>query len=104
LSWKEASTKTSCLPYCLLTEAKEIKFQASRWSMVAGGTACYRLGAKALTLCGYGLDAQTVGEESLSGATVEVMSACAKAESRVLNTLDMDSRTFEPTRRKTMLA
>jgi hypothetical protein len=24
LSWKEASTNTSCRPYCLLTEAKEI--------------------------------------------------------------------------------
>src|SRR4051794_23490190 len=24
LSWKEASTKTSCLPYCLLMEEKEI--------------------------------------------------------------------------------
>src|SRR3954469_19572772 len=23
LSWKEASTKTTCRPYCLLTEAKE---------------------------------------------------------------------------------
>src|SRR5579872_4606013 len=30
LSWKEASTKTNCLPYCLLMLEKEINYQASR--------------------------------------------------------------------------
>src|SRR5450631_2960765 len=30
LSWKEASTNTSCLPYCLLMLEKEINYQASR--------------------------------------------------------------------------
>ena len=44
----------------------------------------------ALTLREFGLDAQTVGEESLAGATDEVVSARARAESRILITLDMD--------------
>ena len=44
----------------------------------------------ALALREYGLDAQTRGEESLAGATGEVVSASAKAGSRVLVTLDMD--------------
>src|SRR5665213_3696897 len=30
-SWKEASTKISCLPYCLLILEKEINLQASTW-------------------------------------------------------------------------
>lgn len=44
----------------------------------------------AATLREYGFDAQTVWDESLSGATDEVVSAYARAESRVLLTLDMD--------------
>src|SRR5450755_1526813 len=36
LSWKEASTKTSCLPYCLLMLEKEINYQASRREIIAG--------------------------------------------------------------------
>jgi hypothetical protein len=46
LSWNEASTKTSCLPYCLLILEKEIiQFQANRirsgcvTGTTAGGTA-----------------------------------------------------------------
>ena len=44
----------------------------------------------ALALREHGFDAQTVGEEGLAGATDGAVSACAKAESRVLITLDMD--------------
>src|SRR5213075_2424546 len=41
LSWKEASTKTSCLPYCLLMEEKEI-IELLRYQLSAIG---YRTGA-----------------------------------------------------------
>jgi predicted nuclease of predicted toxin-antitoxin system len=44
----------------------------------------------AATLREYGFDAQTVWDENLSGATDAVISGCARTESRVLLTLDLD--------------
>lgn len=44
----------------------------------------------ALALREHGWDAQTVGEEGLAGATDEILASCAKGESRVLVTLDLD--------------